>query len=422
MNRYLPVLVLITVLLFALPGRAEMKKRYCKLCKNTGKVPCKIHAEHPDTALCSFRLEFPCGCLGLGWKPCEKGRDIHPEATAAAEKEFEAERAKLEAWLQGRRQIYDLLIFGKDWKKEHCQHFETKHFRLVFTLPGEKIFKIKVSPHQRLHLYALRCEETFSMFAKLMDIPESYQPTTYGKWQVLLWGKVEQELKASHKMVGNTQYPLATGNARLLTICPFSTLDGNPVQENDEWLHHHVVHNIVHLFFEEWGGWVDGCFPMWFYEGTAHWVEYYLFNRVLAHCTDEAGEIIGARPNKWERLVYKMIKDGKDTPLPELTFVKMQDLDFRMRLKGWSLVDWMYRVKGPDKIREFVKVLKKSKNEAKAWRDVFGIRIDEVDELWRKWALERFSPRNLRKLEKENEERAMKFVEHQKELVRSLPR
>ena len=31
MNRYLPVLVLVTVMLFALPGRAETKKYCCLL-------------------------------------------------------------------------------------------------------------------------------------------------------------------------------------------------------------------------------------------------------------------------------------------------------------------------------------------------------------------------------------------------------
>lgn len=160
---------------------------------------------------------------------------------------------------------------------------------------------------------------------------------------------------------------------------------------------------------------------MWFYEGTVHWIEYYLFNRVTAHCSDEAGELNNVRDKKWERLIYDLVKDKKDKPLPDLTYVKMQDLNFNMRLKGWSLIDWLWREKGGEKIQQFVKILKATKNEAQAWRDVFNITIDQVDGMWRPWVLERFGPKNILKIEKEAEQRAEEFVERQKQLIKSLP-
>ena len=240
-----------------------------------------------------------------------------------------------------------------------------------------------------------------------------------------MWGKVEQELKCSHKMVGNTQYPLATANARLLTICPWKPPAdggiGRATEIFDNEFFHMVLHNIVHLFFEEWGGWVDGCYPMWFYEGTAHWIEYRLFNEVTAHCSDEAGKQMQVKTKKWEKLVYKMLKEKKDTPLPNLSGVKMQDLTFNMRLKGWSLIDWIYDTGKAQKLNLFVKVLKRSKDEAQAWRDTYGLTMDEVDEQWEKWAKKKYNPRTIRKLEKENEKRLEKFIEHQKQLIKSLP-
>ncbi len=385
-------------------------------------MPVKPFAGNPDTMLDSERLNYPSKDLGLGWLPCEKGVDIHPAETEAARKEFEQERKKLEVFLEGRQQTYDLLIFGLGFETQKVNHIETDHFLILNTLKPEKIYKVNLTGHQRARLYCLRLEELFYEFCKLIDIPKTYMPTQYGRWQVYLWGEVHQQLKASQKMVGNTQYPLATGNARLLTTTQFEPdSTGRELSFDDDKLYHLVLHNVAHLLFEEWGGWVDGCFPMWFYEGTVHYLEYRTFNKVTAHCSDEAAKELITRDKGWERLLHKLVTDKKDKPLTELAFVKMQDLDFNMRLKGWGLIYWMYEVHGAAKVRDFVTALKKTKVEAQAWRDVFGFPIDQVDDMWRPWVLEFFGPRNILRLEKEGEKRLEEFIAHQKELMKGLP-
>ncbi|MDZ7815744.1 MAG: hypothetical protein U5N86_06990 [Planctomycetota bacterium] len=412
------LLVLCAALLTS-PGFAE-EDRKCRHCDNTGKIPVKPFDETPDMLLDSERLNYPSGDLGLGWKPCERGEDIHPEATEAAKSEFEAVRKKLETFLEERQRAYDFLIFGPGYEKHEVNHIETENHRVVSTLEGCRIFRKSITGHQRTRLYCMRVEDCYSYFRELLAIPD-YKPSVYGKYQLLMWGKVDQQLKASNKMVGNTQYPLATGNARLLTITPFEPQGGRPAGYSDDRLHHDVVHNMVHIYCEEWDGWVDGCFPMWFYEGVSHWIEYRTFARVASYCTDEGGELHSARDKHWERLVYKLLKKGKDTPLLQLSPVKIQDLDFDMRLKGWALVDWMFHQGGGEKIRTFLKVLKKSKNEAQAWRDSFGLTMQEADDKWKEWAIEHYSPRNWQKFDKENDERVKKFEERQLELLGQLP-
>ncbi|GAB4162002.1 MAG: hypothetical protein Kow00107_09460 [Planctomycetota bacterium] len=421
MHKFLLPLLLLFTLLFVSSATTE-EPRKCKLCDNTGKIPVKPFADNPDTLLDSERLNYPSNDLGLGWIPCTKNEDLHPAETKAAREEFEQVRKELEVFTENRRQTYDFLIFGIGYEAEKVNHIETEHFVILNTLKPEKIYKVNLNGHQRARLYCLRLEELFNEFCTLINIPKSYQPSTYGKWQVYLWGEVRQQLKASNKMVGNTQYPLATGNARLLTITPFTQDSaGRELPMSDDELYHHVLHNVVHLLCEEWGGWVDGCFPNWFYEGVAHWVEYRTFNRVAAHCSDEAGELFGVRDKKWERLLYDLVDEKKDPLLTEMAFVKMQDLTFPMRLKGWGLIYWMHEVHGPDKLREFVLSLKKSKNEAQAWRDVLGMPMDQVDDAWRPWVKETFAPRKLLKMEKENEKKLEEFIEHQKDLVKRLP-
>jgi len=403
-------------------SNGEDAVKYCRLCKNTGKIICKIHEKTVHLGLCSYRMDFPCGCLGLGWTVCDKGEELHPKETAAAREEADRERKALEAFLDGRRNLYDLLIFGREFEKEHIQHIEGEHFKEITTVRGDKLFKIPVSPHQMAHLYMFRCEEAFTTFAGMVEAPANYQPSPYGKWQLLMWSTVDQELKASHKMVGNTQYPLATGNARLLTICPFKP-DSNNREEaiDDEENFHNVIHNMVHIMFEEWGGFVDGCFPWWFYEGSSHWVEYRLFNRVLSYCGGEAAKELVARDKKWETLIYKLAIESKDPPLLSMSNMKMQDLTFNHRLKSWSIVDWMMNTGTKKQFIEFIRTLKRSKSEGNSWRDGYEIAISEVDAKWKEWALVMYAPRTILKLEKENEARAKAFVDHQIELIKSLP-
>ena len=83
-------------------GLAEQDKK-CRHCDNTGKIPVKPFDEKPDMLLDSERLNYPSGDLGLGWKPCERGEDIHPEQTEKAKAEFEAVRKKLETFLEERQ-------------------------------------------------------------------------------------------------------------------------------------------------------------------------------------------------------------------------------------------------------------------------------------------------------------------------------
>jgi hypothetical protein len=60
------------------------------------------------------------------------------------------------------------------------------------------------------------------------------------------------------------------------------------------------------------------------------------------------------------------------------------------RLMGWSLFDWLHEVYGPKKIELFVVISKRTKNQAQAFRDAFGLRYDEIQQEWKPWVLENY--------------------------------
>ena len=369
------VFALLFVVLPVAQGEEETEK--CSACNGTGRIICRTHPE-ALAFKCSYTFE-ECPCHGMGWTPCTKCND------AKAAEEFAAGTAELESWIESRREKLDRNVFLQEADQHKCGHVEGEHIVVCGTIKpgtleiGKK--RIKADPKMRAHVYLQRSEECFEKYFLPMLGLNAYTPQL-GKWEVTLWGTEEETLQASHRLVGNRQAPVATAEARAVTI--YDNYD-------DKTLHGVVVHNLTHLMIEEYKGFVDGGIPDWFWEAMAHWVEYKVMGSVENNCNDEATPLDNALSGKeLENRTLMLAKSKKCPEFVSFANLNVAKLGENERLMGWSIFDWLHDVYGPKKIELFVVISKRTKNQAQAFRDAFGLRYEEIQEEWKPWVLENY--------------------------------
>ena len=369
-NRYV-ILAFLLLFISAFSVSAEVKK--CERCNGTGKIASK-QCPTPIPYICTYSYnEFKCH--GWGWLVCPKCK--------GAQKEWAEREKEYREWLAKRREKIDRMVFFEDWEKYKIGHVEGEHFIICGTTKASVVYinnkPVKMNERERSHLFLRRAEKMYKeQFLPMMGL-KAYEPEE--KWEMTFWRTTKEVLQASNRLIGITQAGVSTAQARLITV--EDTMD-------DKKCYQAVMFNLALLLVEEYEGFVDDALPDWFWEAFAHYVEFDIFGNVKNNCNDEALGTEGLKGKGFRRKLKQMVKKKKVPNIEQWGGLNVSRLSPDARMVGWSLIDWIIKDFGPKKLALFVRIVKRTKSQAIAFRDALGVKFTDVMSEWSKWVLKNY--------------------------------
>ena len=436
--------MLIMLCLISAPSFSEVHVT-CKKCGDTGRILSKKYPV-PYPYYCSSSLD-PKRDFDAGWHLCDKckGKKHYIEAA----RELQDWLDSLQAWTGSRQNAIDKKIFGKQWEKHRTIHIETPHwvfatnlagrrmktFCLPYPLPkwlahqlkAEKLSKrqvkrLKFNADDDLtaRVYAERLEYLYWFFIQTFEkdliegfeeeeesVEDEWEPDEIdeedeeeaeeevedfeiekcgvggGKYGYYIWRTGPEQSAASHFLCGNTSPEGVT------LYAPWSLhTQQDKNRGDDEQLIHQVVHTGTMVIVSDYLKYERDAVPNWFDEALGHWMEYELLGDARV-CTRQELDFEIVIPRKGLRgRVYKMIKEKTYEPFAAFFGLDHDKLTSKQRVQGFSVVDYM--VKNPKNMREWLAHVKDHKDQARAFRDIYGVSMSEFEDSWVEWVKENY--------------------------------
>ncbi|GEM_PF-2709052 len=385
----------------------------CRVCRGTGKVKDPYHRPPVDFEIKHSAWLRQKG-LGLGWVPCPKCEDA--EATAA----FEAWRKTLGTWVRERRKDVDRVLFEGEpgfrrlAESGAIRHTESAHFRLISTAPSLPVLTCEVpedlfpglpsrsrqkrtfSPEQYDWILLKRAEEALEDYREIfLDrgpfksaatamIEDPCKPAE-GKYDVFLWNNAKEHLVCARKFFG-TANELGTYKHGNRMSSPVGT---TPETRNDEQLHRYLTHILHHLFLEAYGGCIGFDMPAWVPEGFTHYMEYRRFGDFKITCYFERRGPVSI-PSRLKPYVFKLVAGKQDLPAASLIKRNYNAMDRDVHCQIWSLMHFLIEKQPREKFIRFIRLLKRTKDQLKAFKEAYGYSLIAVDEPWRAFVLREY--------------------------------
>ncbi len=372
------IAIVMTAALMLVPASAEQpsggKGGKCPVCGGTGKVPDPDCPKPSPYRWCTYTFK-KYKSHGFGFLVCP--------ACHGAQAEWDELMKEYKAWLEKRRERIDKMVFGDDWEEHHIEHVEGRHFVVSGTIRPGIVYlgkkRVKMSAMDRAHLFLDRAEDLFeNHFLPLLGLKE-YTPEK--KWEITMWSRTDELLTAGSRLVGITQDCISTFQARLITV---------PDRGGDKSLYQAIVFNLGLLMVEEYKGFVEGGLPDWFWEGFAHYLEYEIFDNVANNCNDEALGTSGLTGRHLRKRVKTLVKRKRYPKITDFGELNVSRLGAMERLVAWSLIDWIKNAYGPKKLELFIRIVKRTKSQAQAFRDAIGVKYTDVMDEWAAWVKENY--------------------------------
>lgn len=292
--------------------------------------------------------------------------------------------------------------------------------RLRAVLPNVPLKVKKLDPWLRLHLIAMKGEEFYARFQKLLavtdaDFPESRQfDKPYmgdgrflgekDKFEVVL-----HAARATHNLFTKDFCGAQVTGAlrwhfpklhKMLASIPCE----DPDLKKDKTLFPHVVHNLSHLFFCAYKHFSYDP-PTWIDEGLALAMEKEIDPRAATNEGEEGSYVDRVAPPNWSEEVRKMIARGRHKSLAELMYVKETGaLDADALYTCWSMTRFLIE-EHPDELAKILAGLKGQLDEKgfptgndlpslqrRYFKDVGGWTPQSFDEVWKAWATRPLTP------------------------------
>ncbi|MBK7642336.1 MAG: hypothetical protein IPJ19_04705 [Planctomycetes bacterium] len=325
--RLLPALV---ALFLALPLEAQKKPETCPWCKN-------------DPALLQA-----CGVLSHGPSPVgPKGSEAIVHDLPAGQWLF-AETAHMR-WASS----LGPMVVELDDKKRVMAELD----RLRVMLPDVPKEPKKLDPWLRLHLMAMKGEEFYARFEKLLDVRDEDFPDArrmdkpyMGNGRYL--GEKEKfdvvvhsTLAAHNLFTKEFTGASVTGALRWHFKEPHKMLVSVPAEDHDlkkdRWLWPHIVHNLSHVFFCAYKHFSYDP-PIWIDEGLALALEKEVEPESATLEGEEGSMRDGKGPKDYAAAAKKLVGSGKARSLAELTEVKeFGELSPEDKVAVWSRVRFL---------------------------------------------------------------------------------
>lgn len=229
--------------------------------------------------------------------------------------------------------------------------------RLRLVLPGVPEEPKRLDPWLRLHLFAMKGEELYARFQKILQVADADFPeerTVEGPFMGngrFLGEKDKFEVvihttRASHTFFTQDFSGVRVTDSfrwhfkalhKLLVSVPAE----DPDLKKDKWLFPHVVHNLSHAFFCAYKHFSYDP-PVWIDEGLAHAMEKE-WEPESTTSDGEEGTLRDTRgPADWTKATRLLLLRGKQSPMAELMRVKeFGEMDQDANLTAWSMVRFL---------------------------------------------------------------------------------
>ncbi|MBK7878347.1 MAG: hypothetical protein IPJ77_22050 [Planctomycetes bacterium] len=241
--------------------------------------------------------------------------------------------------------------------------------RLKQVLPTVPDELKKLDPFLRLHLFAMKGEEFYARFQKLLavtdaDFPESRQATGPYMGNGRFLGEKDKfevvihSTRANHRLFVVDFAGTAPTDAlrwhlkdehKMIASVPAE----DPDLKKDKLLFPHVVHNLSHLFFDAYKHFSYDP-PLWLTEGLALCMEKEIEPTSTTNEGEEGGKSDVRGPRDWNAAVKKLVAAGKQKRLAQLLPMKeVSELDEESKLTAWSMVRFLLDAH-PEKTAQFL--------------------------------------------------------------------
>jgi hypothetical protein len=293
--------------------------------------------------------------------------------------------------------------------------------RLRAAIPSVPQKVKKLDPWLRLHLIAMKGEEFYARFQRLLgvkdeDFPESRQAAGPFMGNGRYLGEKEKfevvlhSARSTHNLftrdftgaavVGALRWHFPDKHKMLASIpCEDSDL------RRDRQLFPHIVHNLSHLFFCAYKHFSYDP-PMWLDEGLALAMEKEIDPRSATNEGEEGTFSDEIGPSDWTEATRKMIARGRQKIVGELLFVKeVGEMDLDMRLTVWSITRFLIDEHG-EKLMKLLGGVKGQLDDKgypsgkdlpdlqrKLLKEHFGWTTLALDEVWKGWAMKPALPK-----------------------------
>jgi hypothetical protein len=359
----------------------------CKLCLNRGTTPCSKHGKSSDLEAgpvaqrCSVVAECATcrGALAVDCRHC---------ANAPAEAGL-AERQRLAGeWLAARRKQVDAVT-----TREPYLHLRTPHFDLASSLKPATVGRDKVDAHARLHLYGERLEQLRAKFLATFALADADLPE---RMLVVVSEEAKDQQLLGPRLTGLG--PAAAIGLKLMGPAEYvyTVYHDRRSMPDDEALHRTVVHNVAHLLLSQMrdAQWMGNRGHGWLDEGIPHWFEETIVGKCTNFCFEEI--LLQAPPSfkggKWRPAVRRLVDEGKAPPFAEFAAKNSDQLTFVEHALCFAVVDFLLQTQGGAKFRDFLRLVKKDVPTREALQQAFGYNALTIDEAFRKWVKEHYSP------------------------------
>ncbi len=299
------------------------------------------------------------------------------------------------------------------------QRVEAELARLRTVLPGIPQKLKKLDPWLRLHLIAMKGEEFYARFEKLLAVTDDQfgGPRTDGapfmgdgkylgeknKFEVVLHAARATHNQFTREFSGAQ----VTGDLRwhfpdhkMLVSIPCE----DPDLKKDHWLFPHVVHDLSHLCLSAYKHFSYDP-PTWIDEGVALAMEKEIEPRSTTNEGEEGSLNDRVAPGDWDAEVRKMIGRGRHKKVAELMYVKeIGDLDPDALYTCWSIARYWIDTR-PAELSKFLAGVKGQLDDKgypsgkdlpdlqrRLLKEICGWTPSGLDDEWKTWATRPLEP------------------------------
>ncbi len=226
--------------------------------------------------------------------------------------------------------------------------------QMLPTVPSEPK---KLDPYLRLHLFAMKGEEFYARFQRLLrvqdsDFPEARQVNTpYMGDGRYLGEKDKFELVIHSARATHNLFTLEFSGAEVVDALRWhlkgqhKMIASIPAEDSDlrkdKWLYPHIVHNLSHLCFDAYKHFSYDA-PLWLAEGLALCMEKEIEPASTTNEGEEGGKSDVRGPKDWTVATRKLVASGDQKRLAQLLgFHEVGDLQEEAKLTCWSMVRFL---------------------------------------------------------------------------------
>jgi hypothetical protein len=287
--------------------------------------------------------------------------------------------------------------------------------RLHELLPAVPLEPKKLDPFLRLHLFAMKGEELYAHFEKILDVTDEDFPETRtqnapfmgagrylgekDKYEIVIHSVAANHRAFTKDFCGSEVTSSLRYHFPDLHKIILSVPAVDPDMKKDRWLYPYIVHNLTHMMF---CGYKHFSYdpPAWIDEGLACALEKEIEPQSTTNEGEEGSMSDLKGPKDWSAAVKRLIAMGKQKSTADLMHVKRVDgFDLDGKMTCWSMMRFLIDTE-PAPLAKLLGAVKGQLDDKgyptgkdlpdltrRSMKDLMNWTPAAFDEAWKAWAV-----------------------------------